>query len=527
MHRTILAALCGATVLSALELPPDRLQAAAMLADGELDSAVWIAVNPYYTEPINVPDGDLPALAAVLPALSSVHLPSEAHELAVYEPWSPRDVQRFLLDHPYLAGIVPILSFEPRSGRRDLGWVSLRLRGTGAQMASSQYVAAFLVPHRAVQTKLRFRRDDDVWTFQRRLLRFRLGAAGDIVAGDFLPRLDNGLLGGRFEPVESAALEPLEQFLYGASRGYNGVLWRWGRGSRACGELFSHWQPSLRAFGGTFSAHAVDWLGMRAGVAGYTVVGTRDSSRLAANLGLTLGRHACRAVVDCSVPVVGGVGMALRAQVSHHSDGNSIRAEAVSVSSAYPGRWGSTSAWIADDNGNPQGRTGFRLRLCTRLFELIQLNPELSYICGQGPQSCRASVSLSGERPFEYRIAYNYQPDIAASGSDRHSVRCRFERFFGPVFGAGLHCRWYARQAEYWSLSMRAAATFRTAIGAWEPCISVRRDSESGSTYAAGLRQQTRIADFATGVLTVESPIGREEQAREQVEVHVAIRLAL
>ncbi len=528
MHRTLLPVLCCIAVLNALELPLDRLQAAAMLEGGELDSNLWQAVKPYYVEPVSVPDGELPALAQVLPELATVHLPSEEGELAAYEPWTPRQVQRFLLDYPYLAGVVPILSFASRAGKRECGWVSLRLRGKGARMASSQHVAALFEPHRVVRARVRMRRDgDSSWAARWRTLRIRLGRGGDIVTGDFRPRLDDGLLSGRFDRIVAASLRSPQRILFGSSRGYNGVLWRWGRRSRARGELFYHRDPSLRAFGGALSLRPITRIRLRAGVSGYVPVDHGDSIRVAARLGLTLGTRGCRAEVDCSVPVTGPFGAAVHANVSHRRNGSRLRLELVSVSGRYPARWGSVSAWIADDSGNPRGRTGARLRFDALLFERILLGPQVTYVCGRGASACRASLALSGHRPFEYRVAYYYSPALDASSVDRHTVRVRVGRSFGRVFGARLHGRWYVRRCAYWSLSARAVIVCRTVLGSWEPYVDMRRVDSGGNTYAAGLRQNVRIGDIATGMLTVESPLGREEDTREDIELRVAVRLAL
>ncbi|MBD3243701.1 MAG: hypothetical protein GF331_24130 [Chitinivibrionales bacterium] len=524
MHRTTLTGICWAAAACALELPLDEMQAMALLAEGALDSNAWVALAPFYVEPLSVPDGELPALAAALPELAGMPLPAEPQELAAYEPWSPQAVQRFFRDHPHLLPAAPILSFEPRSQLRRWGWASLRLRGKGTRLASSQYLSALLEPYRAVRVTLRgMRGADGLWAMQRRSLRVRMGAAGEVVLGDFSPRLDEGLLTGRFGHGDTDTLGHVGRLLYGSSKGYNGALWRSGGRSRVEAEAFCHRDHVLWAYGGNIGVHLSRPVEIRTGVTGYAFAGG-DSGRAAVHAGVKLRSAVCAVGVGCCLPVAPLSLPAWRTVISHENDRARIRAEMVHIPADFPGRMGRVSAWVADDNGSPEGRTGLAIRMHLRLLEHVSVSPAITYACGRGTAACRASVGLAGGFPFEYRFSYDYRPDPGAVIRDRHTARGRISHMFGDVFGAGMDCRLYARGRSYWSFSSRVFGALELAMGTWEPFVAYRRASEGLSEYAVGLRQEARVGDVARGTLSMELPVS-EEGIRDALVLHVSIRL--
>ncbi len=97
--------------ISIQQLPLDEKEACIMLKEGTLDSATWELIGNYYEQPLNVPDGELKDLVNVFPEIGH-DVPLTQEQLAPYEPWAAKDVQRFFSDFPELNNLKPILSFE-------------------------------------------------------------------------------------------------------------------------------------------------------------------------------------------------------------------------------------------------------------------------------------------------------------------------------------------------------------------------------------------------------------------------------
>ncbi|MDD5674600.1 MAG: hypothetical protein PHC61_10580 [Chitinivibrionales bacterium] len=85
-----------------------------MLALDQLNSATWQAIAAFYDDPINVPQGELPQLAAVFPELADADLPAP-EILQQYAPWSAERIERFFTDYPILRPYEPLLTFSAPS----------------------------------------------------------------------------------------------------------------------------------------------------------------------------------------------------------------------------------------------------------------------------------------------------------------------------------------------------------------------------------------------------------------------------
>lgn len=208
------AASIGLTVL-----PKNEHEAAIMLAEGQLDSSLWRVLEPYYTQPINVPDGELRFLEAQAD-LPAQNVPTSKEQLAVYEPWSKKDQQRFFSDYPSLLILEPILSFK--KSKKKLGSNFNTGLYTDNEKASFAQAGFTLRPMPQVLLYGTSTLYDSTLLWRKRLVSISTKQHVTLSAGTIQPVQSNDLFFGYF-PDESKNQDTRDNWLYGSSQTWNGV----------------------------------------------------------------------------------------------------------------------------------------------------------------------------------------------------------------------------------------------------------------------------------------------------------------
>ncbi|MBN1576260.1 MAG: hypothetical protein JW913_06910 [Chitinispirillaceae bacterium] len=234
------------------ELPLDETEAALLLEEGILDSAIWQVLLPFYRRPLEVPSGELLQLGEAFPDLAGL-LPVEQLELDRYLPWGTREITRFFQDYPILTRFKPILQFDHHPAQRT-GAVSFYMNRSGND-TSARHSARFLVTpiHQAgFNGTIDFTSDYARW--ERRSLLFKPATWMSLQLGNALLFPEQGLLYGYFPADTFSRTDLKSNWLYGGTPTWNGCALTCSgakKGNRFTPELscFFHERTSERIIG--------------------------------------------------------------------------------------------------------------------------------------------------------------------------------------------------------------------------------------------------------------------------------------
>ena len=204
------------------QLPADEDEAQRMLAEGTLDSSVWRKVEPFYTMPVRVPQGDLRILQELFSELP-MDLPVTPEELAQYLPWHAHEQQKFFTDFPELVPFKPILSFENDSSAAapaQTGFYFSRWR-MAERHGNMRFLQSVTFP--AITTSGRADFTDSYGRWFRRSITIVPEKHLRITGGNFNPIFSNNLFTGYFPASSVADAEITENWLQGTSQTWNGL----------------------------------------------------------------------------------------------------------------------------------------------------------------------------------------------------------------------------------------------------------------------------------------------------------------
>jgi hypothetical protein len=233
------------TEIELSELPADENEALRMLADGTLDSAVWRKIEPYYTMPIRVPQGDLRILQDIFPELPR-DLPSSPSALSAYLPWNDSAQRKFYSDFPILVAFGPILSFENGPQVQVPGHVGLYYSRQGTSDTARQYALFSVGDPARVSASGRVDFTDAYGRWFRRVVSAVPAPGVRFSGGNFSPRRGISLFSGYFPSDGDSGTDVSQNWLYGASRTWNGAALTFesnredGETPTANGEAFFH-----------------------------------------------------------------------------------------------------------------------------------------------------------------------------------------------------------------------------------------------------------------------------------------------
>jgi len=225
--------------LAGTALPTDEHEARLMVEANELDSALWLLLEPFYHRPLQVPTGELRWLYDIFPSFAD-QLPTHPEILDQYLPWSEGSVKRFLSDYPIAANCFPILRFDYHA-QRTVGTCSFFVYpGTDEARHSVKYS---LTPHDKLQFDGLVDVSDYAARFERRALSFSPSPALTIQAGNVPFVRDRGLHFGRFPVDKRSYTDASLNVLTGTHPDWNGV-----RATFSAPSLHSAVAPSLSVF---------------------------------------------------------------------------------------------------------------------------------------------------------------------------------------------------------------------------------------------------------------------------------------
>ncbi len=220
------------------DLPPDERAALIELEEGFFDSASWDKLHSFYVQPLSVPLGELRYLRDIVPDLPN-DLPIRPDVLAGYEPWTQELVRIFFKDYPYLVPFKSLVSFETDT-RTTFAQMAFTSRLSGFSSMFHQSMRFTVAPVKQMRADGTIYFEDSFARWRRRRLLLTLPFLGKMQIGNFSFSMNRGLFYGYF-PNSSASQDSVKyNWLYGASRTWNGVSTRTPAGKKVTIQTLVH-----------------------------------------------------------------------------------------------------------------------------------------------------------------------------------------------------------------------------------------------------------------------------------------------
>jgi hypothetical protein len=438
-------------------LPANEKEAAFMLREGTLDSATWNMVRPYYDQPITAPLGELKYITELFPTMGS--FPVSAEELAAYEPWSKREVDRFFNDYPELINLKPILSFQTtrQPAHARIGCALTRYNDS-LPMVSSQF-SCFMGSTIIARGEARFLGNSAQW--RRRSASARMGAAGTLTVGNFALNTDRGLLYGYF-PASTPDTGPAPDWRRAGANTWDGVLYEFNAGSHARGEVFYHSRASETAYG----ARSVIGLGKNlrfiagASRAALSASGASGAASYA-HAGLTVNAHSWEAGISTGLDRADYSAIPVSAYIKHACADAGIDASYSRIPASYKGQFSAIRDACSkkiDNNDSLRGDASVVSLQCRLpLRSNVRSSCGLSYYYTTGKAASEGFAMISGEGWMDYEARYSYRMSTLRL-LDNHGITAFVVRRFSRRFSGRMHCRSTASGGSFQSVSARLTA---------------------------------------------------------------------
>lgn len=203
-------------------IPQNERTGEKLVADGKLDSEFFEQIKPFYSQPIDVPQGELKILLELFPQLF-FDIPLSADQLKKYEPWDQPAIIRFFKDYPDLEQFKPILRFDikPADFRAKVAFTIRNRRTTNMFSHGANLSVGFSESFR-MDTRITFNNDYARW--YRRAVNYTPTEKCSFQFGNFGTFFDKGLFHGYFYPADGSKDLKKNNWIYGSARTWNGVM---------------------------------------------------------------------------------------------------------------------------------------------------------------------------------------------------------------------------------------------------------------------------------------------------------------
>jgi hypothetical protein len=491
-------------------LPDNEQDALRLLHNGLLDSTTWFTFSRYYAQPLDVPSGELRHLLDLVPEMQR-DIPVSSQDLAPYEPWDGPRVKRFFMDYPALEPYAPILSFGS-SSHAHRSRAGLRLYDLyGDPRIAADFVAA---PAAWVSSQGSIRFDDDVARWQRRVALVQAPAVARLQLGNFSMPLDNGLFYGYFPEVIDSTLSLADNWAYGATNVWNGVLAQANSPRFPTAAAFFHTRPTESALGIIAGCNATKYVFIYAHASGLVVRDGAPDTLVIGQAGVRLRVAAWsfslatgltdRKPIAAPVLLIGSGGIGgnmISLSVAHLPRGlaapRSRRAQLLDADLACLDSTGTIRDPATAVSANVDRPLGDRATMtlgCASAFSMARSRFD-------------ASAGLRGSSWCEYHIRYVFRPDLLNDGRS-HQWSVSAQRSFAGEWLVRLSSSGLADAKPSASGSLKGML-------AWTPSPATTIGPEfSGywrlgepAGYAVGIQQILRLFDRTETLVRVLAPL--------------------
>jgi hypothetical protein len=204
-------------------LPEDEIEAASMLSHHEIDSSLWVIIEPFYQQPISVPYGESGILMQLFPELD-LDIPVREELLARYSPWDKPKIAQFFRDYPELVYYKPILDFSMNVPVKS-GRICVSVDRNGSNERTSQRLQFSLEPVKWISADGRADFTDYTARWKNRSLAISPMKWWSVKAGNIAPVADkHRMVSGKFGNHNPEINDIAENWFYGEKRGWNVLL---------------------------------------------------------------------------------------------------------------------------------------------------------------------------------------------------------------------------------------------------------------------------------------------------------------
>lgn len=200
-------------------IPQNERIGEKLVADGKLDKEFFEQIRSFYSQPIDVPHGELKIILELFPQFP-FDIPLSADFLKKYDPWDRSAIVRFFKDYPALTLFEPILRFDikPIDFKAKAAF-TVRNSSTFQTFSHGANLSVNFQESFKIDTRITFNNDYARW--YRRAIYYVPTDKCSFQIGNFGTFFDKGLFYGYFR---SAASEDIRNnWLYGSARIWNGV----------------------------------------------------------------------------------------------------------------------------------------------------------------------------------------------------------------------------------------------------------------------------------------------------------------
>jgi len=254
-----------------LELPSDERYLFMLIEEQLIDTLQYEQLLVYYALPLSVPQGELTLLAELFPFLKDI-IPDK-EQLEAYYPFCNRQIQNFFNEFPFLAGFQPVLRFNISSASRSSnGEIVFGINKSKIDELKGQRVR-FRQKSGFISTDGSIVLSDSGAMFRSRRAAVCIYGI-NLELGNFKQPLPGELFFGDFSPLTSERESVEANWLYGAVRGWNGVMLQTDRfisGGIFGGSVFYHHRPKERGAGAGLDIYAMRGLRIHAGFTAFQI----------------------------------------------------------------------------------------------------------------------------------------------------------------------------------------------------------------------------------------------------------------
>jgi hypothetical protein len=460
---------CAVSEIDLPGLPVDEDEAYRMLGEGTLDAAVWYKIEPFYTMPVRVPQGDLRILQDLFSELPQ-NLPSAPIALAPYWPWNDSARQRFFSDFPELIPFKPILSFENDpavSIPAQAGFYYSRRRNADT---ARQYALFSIGDPSQISAGGRIDFTDAYGRWFRRTVSVAPKSTMRITCGNFSPDRRNSFFSGFF-PIDSTTDATLSNnWLYGTSRTWNGVLLGFSPDTTTGTEAFFHsgrteeighlsgnvdLSRRISCFGGFSYLHTMDPSNRRS-----------DSRYLHAGLDIDPA-PSWKCEIQSCFNLEDPLAAPWYFTVVHKAGSSSFKGTLIGVPHQYDAPRSETVRLLRNKGAHNDSTSGYLLNADLvfrhRLNRFCIYSPRLNCIIDGDRLSCLSAVmELSGKALCDYRFWYSWSPQfVKAVPVQRQQVTVECSLPLSKKIEVGCSDNAVAFSSGYWSNRFRMAPCFK------------------------------------------------------------------
>lgn len=250
-------------------IPQNERIGAKLVADGKLDAEFFEQIRVFYSQPIDVPQGELKILLELFPQLS-FDIPLSTDQLKKYDPWDQPAIVRFFQDYPAIAQFEPILRFDikPVDFRAKAAFV-IRNSSASQMFSHGANLSVGFSESLKMDTRITFNNEYARW--YRRAIYYAPTDKCSFQIGNYGTFFDKGLFYGYFHSTDASEDSRINNWLYGSARTWNGVKVQTGEKGEQNSRSFSataffHKRETEASGGAVMNIKASDKISVNSGI---------------------------------------------------------------------------------------------------------------------------------------------------------------------------------------------------------------------------------------------------------------------